>query len=113
MIQPLLPTEVAAQPMLLREEVLPGINLMIGAAGTLCPSKPGNGGFRIWNYSSPEAGAAEAVALAQGMEVKHLAYTTGCCGAKVVCDLGNQDLSSIDKAQLLDALNEMLHDLVR
>ena len=111
MIQPLLPSDVSASPMLLKKEVSPGINLMIGATNRLSSARPGNGGFRIWKYGSVEAAAEEAVALAQGMEVKHMAYNTGCAGAKVVCDVGDASIADLDKEKLLDALNEMLHDL--
>merc|ERR1719230_664884 len=45
------------------------------------------------------------------MEVKHMAYNTGCSGAKVVCDIGDVPLADVDKPALLNALNEMLHGL--
>ena len=83
MIVPLLPPRAAKSPMLLEVPLPDGMRLMVGAVGRLTTERPGNGGTRIWSYESREAAAAEAVALAQGMEVKHLAYNTGCSGAKV------------------------------
>jgi leucine dehydrogenase len=112
MIAPLLPEEVIENPQILAKEVAPGVQLMIGATGELSKLRPGNGGFRIWKYPSESEAAAEAVALAQGMEVKHMAYNTGCAGAKVVCNIGEErELKDIDKQKLLDELNDMLVSL--
>jgi leucine dehydrogenase len=45
------------------------------------------------------------------MEVKHMAYNTGCAGAKVVCNIGSAALADIDKQTLLDKLNDVLVSL--
>eukprot|EP00286_Rhodomonas_abbreviata_P017447 CAMPEP_0181342948 /NCGR_PEP_ID=MMETSP1101-20121128/31299_1 /TAXON_ID=46948 /ORGANISM="Rhodomonas abbreviata, Strain Caron Lab Isolate" /LENGTH=215 /DNA_ID=CAMNT_0023454493 /DNA_START=13 /DNA_END=657 /DNA_ORIENTATION=- len=112
MITPLLPKGLRKQhPMLLETEVAPGLTLMIGATGKLSAQKPGNGGFRIWNYANKQDAAAEAVALAQGMEIKHMAYNTGCSGAKVVCNIGDRTIQQVDKKELLDHLNKVLLSL--
>jgi len=111
MIAPLLPSKVTESPMLLETEVAPGMHLLIGATSKLSAARPGNGGFRIWKYDNKEDAAAEAVALAQGMEVKHMVYNTGCAGAKVVCNIGERDIADLDKKQLLDALDKVLHSL--
>ena len=53
----------------------------------------------------------EAVALAQGMEVKHSTFNTGFAGAKIVCDVGpDADPSKINKDALLNAARDMLDD---
>jgi len=111
MITPLLPKESVEKPMLLETEFAPGMHLFIGATGQLSTERPGNGGFRIWKYDSKDDAAAEAVALAQGMEVKHMAYNTGCAGAKVVCNIGSTPVADLDKQALLDKLNDVLVSL--
>ena len=45
------------------------LTLSIGAAKNLTQGRPGNGGFRILSYDSPEKMREECVGLAQGMEV--------------------------------------------
>jgi len=111
MITPLLPKAMTDSPMLLETEFAPGMHLFIGATGRLSADRPGNGGFRIWKYDSKDDAAAEAVALAQGMEVKHMAYNTGCSGAKVVCNIGSTPVADLDKQALLDKLNDVLVSL--
>lgn len=97
MIAPLLPKDATKNPMVLETEVEPGMHLFIGATSKLSSDRPGNGGFRIWKYNNKDDAAAEAIALAQGMEVKHMVYNTGCSGAKVVCNIGDRKIEDVDK----------------
>ncbi|EKX39225.1 hypothetical protein GUITHDRAFT_76571 [Guillardia theta CCMP2712] len=86
---------------------------MIGAAAEISRYRPGNGGFRIWVYSDPQAAEREAVGLAQGMEVKHATYNTGFAGAKIVCDASGADKSvlKVNKEELMKATAALLHEL--
>jgi len=111
LVAPLLPKSRSEAPHLLETEVGGGMKLMIGASARLSKNRPGNGGFRIWKYPTQKAAAAEAIGLAQGMEVKHLTYNTGYSGAKVVCNVGDNDVEKIDKKRLLDDLNDVLVSL--
>ena len=126
MIVPLLPPRAAKSPMLLTTQLPDGIQLMVGAVGRLTSDRPGNGGVRIWSYNSRQAAAAEvqskprnalsvlpltawpqAIALAQGMEVKHLAYKTGCSGAKVPPDIPCRPAQSCRSATQRSSLSNM------
>ena len=52
------------------------------------------------------------MALARGMEVKHLAFDTGCSGAKVVCNVGPKlQVTGLDKKALLHRLSGTLNSL--
>jgi len=112
MITPLLPNASAEACQVLRK-TLPdlGVELMVGVAVPITNLRPGNGGFRIWNYNSGDDAASEAIALAQGMEVKHAAYNTGFAGAKVVCDARNANIADIDKSVLLHEAAILLDEL--
>jgi leucine dehydrogenase len=112
MITPLLPNTTQSSSQVLRKS-LPdlGVELMVGVAVPITNARPGNGGFRIWNYDSGNDAASEAIALAQGMEVKHSAYNTGFAGAKVVCDARGGNIADVDKPALLDAAADLLHEL--
>lgn len=87
--------------------------LVLAAAGPLRADRPGNGGMRLWQYSSLETADAEALNLAVGMEVKHTTFNTGFTGAKLVCAAASpvSEWSSGDKQQLLDTAASMLTDL--
>ena len=87
--------------------------LVLAAAGPLRADRPGNGGMRLWQYSSMEKADAEALNLAIGMEVKHTTFNTGFTGAKLVCAAASpvSEWSSGDKQQLLDTAASMLTDL--
>ena len=62
------------------------VDLYIGKACKMSMSatKPGNGGLRIQRYESTDQAATEALALAQGMAVKHGMFNTGFSGTKMV-----------------------------
>lgn len=58
-VAPLLPKAKSEAPEILKHDLGQDMTLMIGAASTLSAGRPGNGGFRIWQYESQEAAAAE------------------------------------------------------
>ena len=114
MIAPLLPQGLQHSARILQRWIPNlGVNLMIGAAAEISRDRPGNGGFRIWVYSDPQAAEREAVGLAQGMEVKHATYNTGFAGAKIVCDASGADKSvlKVNKEELMKATAALLHEL--
>ena len=84
--------------------------LTLAASAPLSLERPGNGGMRLWNYTSREAADVEALGLAQGMEIKHATYNTGFSGAKLVCASSTpiETWNQADKKQLMDAAASML-----
>ena len=90
-----------------------GVNLMIGIAGKISDTRPGNGGFRLWEYPDETSAECEAMRLAQGMEVKHATYNTGFAGAKVVCNASAEGgkVADVDKVELMRETAQFLSDL--
>lgn len=86
------------------------IGSALGKARPLSADWPGNGGMRIWNYNSPVKAQEAAVALAQGMEVKHRVYNTGFAGAKVVVN-ASSDAVIKNKEELMACTASFLKDL--
>lgn len=82
----------------------------IGIDGTFHPERPGNGGMRILNYSDCRSAADEAAVLATTMTAKHAVYNTGFGGAKLVMNAVD-DVSELDKIQLLEEIGVILNDL--
>ncbi|KAL3775186.1 hypothetical protein ACHAWO_003802 [Cyclotella atomus] len=72
-------------------------------------SRPGNGGIRLLNYKTTECAIADAVRLAKGMTRKHDMFRTGFSGAKVVVKSDHEDLSAIQRKELMDDLATALH----
>lgn len=66
--------------------------------------RPGNGGIRLLNYKTHECAIADAVRLAKGMTRKHDMFRTGFSGAKVVVNSDHQDLSAIQRKELMNDL---------
>jgi len=82
----------------------------LGTAQPLTAKRPGNGGMRILNYATPEKAQEAAIALAQGMEIKHTMYNTGFAGAKVVVNVSSDKVIE-NKESLLAATATLLQDL--
>lgn len=72
-------------------------------------SRPGNGGIRLLNYDTADCAIADAVRLAKGMTRKHDMFRTGFSGAKVVVKSDHQDLSVIQRKELMNNLATALH----
>jgi leucine dehydrogenase len=72
-------------------------------------SRPGNGGIRLLNYKTTECAIADAVRLAKGMTRKHDMFRTGFSGAKVVVKSDHEDLSVIQRKELMDDLATALN----
>jgi len=108
----MLPNERGCSEVLMRSH--PDFDIYIGAAlgkaRPLSPELPGNGGMRIWNYESSVKAQEAAVALSQGMEVKHRVYNTGFAGAKVVVN-AKSDAVIQDKEKLMELTATFLNDL--
>lgn len=64
-------------------------------------SRPGNGGIRLLNYDSTQSAIDDAVRLAKGMTRKHDMFRTGFSGAKVVVNSDHEDLSVIERKELM------------
>lgn len=64
-------------------------------------SRPGNGGIRLLNYDTSEDAIDDAVRLAKGMTRKHDMFRTGFSGAKVVVKSDHEDLSVIERKELM------------
>lgn len=64
-------------------------------------SRPGNGGIRLLNYKSTQCAIEDAVRLAKGMTRKHDMFRTGFSGAKVVVKSDHEDLSVIQRKELM------------
>lgn len=114
MIAPLLPQDIRFGASVAKRS-LPhlGVNLMIGIAGKISDTRPGNGGFRLWEYPDETSAECEAMRLAQGMEVKHATYNTGFAGAKVVCNASAEGgkVADVDKVELMRETAQFLSDL--
>ena len=65
-------------------------------------SRPGNGGIRLISYPSKDHAVDDAVRLAKGMTRKHDMFCTGFSGAKIVVNSDLQDLTQIDRKQLME-----------
>mmetsp|Transcript_32666 Transcript_32666/g.68696 ORF Transcript_32666/g.68696 Transcript_32666/m.68696 type:complete len:816 (+) Transcript_32666:514-2961(+) len=72
-------------------------------------SRPGNGGIRLLNYDSTESAIDDAVRLAKGMTRKHDMFRTGFSGAKVVVKSDHEDLSVIERKELMQNVASALH----
>lgn len=66
--------------------------------------RPGNGGIRLLNYDSAQAAIDDAVRLAKGMTRKHDMFRTGFSGAKVVVKSDHEDLSVVERKELMQNL---------
>lgn len=64
-------------------------------------TRPGNGGIRLLNYEDSASAISDAVRLAKGMTRKHDMFRTGFSGAKVVVNSDHEDLSVIDREELM------------
>lgn len=64
--------------------------------------RPGNGGIRLLNYETTQCAIDDAVRLAKGMTRKHDMFRTGFSGAKVVVKSDHEDLSVIERKELME-----------
>mmetsp|Transcript_12135 Transcript_12135/g.18734 ORF Transcript_12135/g.18734 Transcript_12135/m.18734 type:complete len:819 (+) Transcript_12135:148-2604(+) len=71
-------------------------------------SRPGNGGIRLLNYKTEQCAIDDAVRLAKGMTRKHDMFRTGFSGAKVVVKSDHEDLSVIERKELMKNVAEAL-----
>ena len=70
----------SVSPLVLKWETEQG-TLLVGSDGPLQADKPGNGGLRLWSYSTLDDAVSECEALSSGMSGKHSVYNTGFSGA--------------------------------
>ena len=101
----------SVSPLVLKWETEQG-TLLVGSDGPLQADKPGNGGLRLWTYSTLADAVSECEALSSGMSGKHSVYNTGFSGAKLVFNC-NDDTSpqEIDKSLLMEDVARALDDL--
>ncbi len=71
-------------------------------------NRPGNGGIRLLQYDSTQCAIDDAVRLAKGMTRKHDMFRTGFSGAKVVVKSDHEDLSVINRDQLMKNVADAL-----
>eukprot|EP00944_MAST-04C_sp_MAST-4C-sp1_P012470 g12470.t1 len=89
------------------------VDLYIGKACKMSMSatKPGNGGLRIQRYGSTDQAATEALALAQGMAVKHGMFNTGFSGTKMVVDTSNiGGIENLNRSVFLQETTKVLNN---
>ncbi len=70
--------------------------------------KKGNGGLRLYQYSSRQALEKEALTLAKHMTQKHNIYDTGFTGVKLVA---NGDVTESNKVKLLNFVGNQLNQM--